>query len=503
MESAAKLRTREFLTVASQFKLGHLVTESFHPLTNSLSQVVHQDLVKALKILQEVDRLALLELKAKSEAIWQMAQAIQDTLKAGNKVFLCGCGATGRLSLVLETLFRQKFGSTDQVIAFMAGGDFALIKSVESFEDKVEYGERQLLELGFGADDLLISPTEGGETPFVIGATNLAARLSSRRPYFLYCNPDDLLEPILRSREVLENENINKLNLTVGPMAISGSTRMQASTVLMLAIGVGLLYEYQSKEAFNSYLSNLLEKLMKTDYARIKDFTKKEAELYQQKKYLNYIADASLAISILTDTTERSPTFSLRGFENSLDNSTDRALSFLFVKGAEDSALAWKTLLGRRPRSLEWSELEGKIAQDKVLGFDISERGLEKRSSAVESIDFKITDDGQNVYFEFDDLAETFRWGNDALFNHLMLKMLLNAHSTTIMGLLGRYQGNVMTWVRPSNFKLIDRAARYIQQLLKENNKHADYSDVVEKIFEESESLQANEPIVLKVLQRY
>lgn len=79
-----------------------------------------------------------------------MAWSIQDTLKSGNKVFMCGCGATGRLSLVLETLFRQKFGNTDKVISFMAGGDFALIKSVESFEDRTEYGERQLMELGFG-----------------------------------------------------------------------------------------------------------------------------------------------------------------------------------------------------------------------------------------------------------------------------------------------------------------------------------------------------------------
>ena len=98
----------------------------------------------------------------------------------------------------------------------MAGGDFALIKSVESFEDKTEYGERQLMELGFGPNDLLLASTEGGETPFVIGSANKAAAVSNRKPYFLYCNPDEVLLPIIRSREVLENSRINKINLTVG-----------------------------------------------------------------------------------------------------------------------------------------------------------------------------------------------------------------------------------------------------------------------------------------------
>jgi N-acetylmuramic acid 6-phosphate etherase len=81
--------------------------------------------------------------------------------------------------------------------------------------------------------------------------------------------------------------------------------------------------------------------------------------------------------------------------------------------------------------------------------------------------------------------------------------MILNAHSTLVMGLLDRYEGNIMTWVRPSNNKLIDRAARYVLQLLKLQGKSASYEDVVEKIFQESDKLGENDPIVLKVLERY
>jgi N-acetylmuramic acid 6-phosphate etherase len=118
-----------------------------------------------------------------------------------------------------------------------------VIKADEEFEDLPDYGARQLMELGFGTNDLLISTTEGGETPFVIGATEKATEVSTRAPYFLYCNPDEILiECVERSRRVIDNERIRKLNLTVGPMAISGSTRMQSTTILMFAVGLALFH---------------------------------------------------------------------------------------------------------------------------------------------------------------------------------------------------------------------------------------------------------------------
>ena len=496
-------KTQSFLKIAQQFQLGHLVTESFHPDTAQLSELVKSDVKAAHRLLQSVDNKALKIMEGKTSELWDLADSINRTLRLGNKVFMCGCGATGRLSLVLETLFRQKFGQTPQVISFMAGGDFALIKSVESFEDRTDYGSRQLMELGFSAGDLLLASTEGGETPFVIGAVNKAAEVSKNSPYFLYCNPDELLMPIQRSREVIENNKIRKLNLSVGPMAISGSTRMQASTVLMLAIGVGLLYSYQTENEFKTFYQDLVHRLTLTDYSALAPLTELEAKLYQEKKYLNYEADPMLAISILTDTTERSPTFSLKGFENRLDGGNDHSLSYLFISEAQTSGHAWSELLWRSPRALDWPELEGRIDLDRVFGFDISSHGLKHRKAMIPSESFVISYDEGKTVFKCKNEEAFFEWGEDPLFNHLMVKMLLNAHSTLIMGLLGRYEGNVMTWVRPSNNKLIDRAARYILQLLLQRGKKASYEDVVLKIFEGIEVLKENEPIVLHVLKKY
>lgn len=45
---------------------------------------------------------------------------------------------------------------------------------------------------------------------------------------------------------------------------------------------------------------------------------------------------------------------------------------------------------------------------------------------------------------------------------HMAMKVILNAHSTCIMGRLGRLVGNTMTNVSPSNLKLIGRATYLI-----------------------------------------
>ncbi len=496
-------KTKAFLEISSQFKLGHLVTESFHPLTQDLSHLVKTNLPAAFKLLQDVDRRALHILSTKKDLIWELSQSIQKTLQSGHKIFMCGCGATGRLSLVLETLFRQKYPEKDLVFSFMAGGDYALIKSVESFEDNTHFGERQLIEMGFGAQDLLLASTEGGETPFVIGAVQKASLISHRIPYFLYCNPDEVLAPIKRSKDVIDNPKVKKINLTIGPMAISGSTRMQASTVLMLSIGVALLYDHTSFEEFSSFYEKFLHDLTLTSYEDLTPFTLMEGKLYEEGIFVNYLTDSHLGISILTDTTERSPTFSLGGFENSLDTNPHHALSYLFLKDSKTSLDAWDKLLSRSPRPVEWPELLGKINHDRLLGFDISLSGLKKRRLSVKTQDFSILFLGERVSFECGREKKFFQWGEDQLFNHLMIKMLLNAHSTLLMGMMGRYEGNVMTWVRASNNKLIDRAARYVLQILKQKNKTPSYEEVVLKIFEEIEGLQDNEPIVMKVVNKF
>lgn len=201
----------DFLKIAANFKLGCLLTEQQNPKTIGMAELAKDDLPAAINLIKDLDIETMQILKKLIPQLQALHVAVNDTLAAGGRIYICGCGATGRLSLVLETLWRQECVEilpelSERVCSFMAGGDAALIKSVEDFEDHPEFAEQQLMELGFTKNDLLIGSTEGGETPWVIGAVWKAVEVSERKPFILYGNTDEILVAnVQRSREFIES----------------------------------------------------------------------------------------------------------------------------------------------------------------------------------------------------------------------------------------------------------------------------------------------------------
>jgi len=507
MNAQSQNDLKRYLSVAGQFQLGGLSTEMPHPFSRNLSDLAKNNPAEGASTLQEIDKLALSRLCKYADRIDELGVAVREALESKSRIFLCGCGATGRLALSLETLGRQELlpeRYRESVIGFMAGGDAALIKSIESFEDYEQFGEEQLRELGFSSKDLLIAITEGGETPFVIGACEYAAKIADRPPWFVYCNEDDILCSLAaRSARVIDNSRITKLNLTVGAMAIAGSTRMQASTVQMAAVGHALFFDLPAID----WLRDLFRIVSEADYRALAPFVVEEVNCYERHEYLVY-KTRHFGITVLTDTTERAPTFSLAPFENTENVMDEPCLSSLCVTGAPSAKKAWEHLLQREPRCLEWSKCQESTGLENFMGFDLSEMGIvlrEKRIGQGELKTFSIASFNNALFFNFGKLQESWGYGDaDLLKQHLLLKMLLNAHSTLAMGRMGRYEGNVMTWVKPSNNKLIDRAIRYVQELWYREKDGGDiaYHKVAEMLFEEREWMLATDPIVMKTFER-
>jgi N-acetylmuramic acid 6-phosphate etherase len=501
-------KAEKFLEIAPQFKLGKLVTELSNDATRNLSDLAKNNLEKGISVLKDLDTNTLEVLSAKRNEIFHLKHVIRETLNSGNNVFFCGCGATGRLSLTIETLWRQihsKDTEVNRVRSFMAGGDVALIRSIENFEDYPEFGAKQLIESGFRNGDLLVGTTEGGETPFVIGAVERAAADSFRKPFFLYCNPDDILsESAERSKLVIENDDIEKINLTVGPMAVTGSTRMQASTILLAAAGIALLNFNEDDKVTGESIDALVDFWKSLDTVFLKGFVTAETNCYMENEYILYETDNYLGITVITDTTERSPTFSLLPFENDNETEQDLSLCYLYLPGSPCSEDAWKDLLWRNPRTLEWPDIGGIASYKRLLGFDFSANVIKRRearkSTAVHHI-FKVHSEEDGIQLELDSENYFIKFPfTDPLLRHLVLKMILNAHSTLIMGRLGRYEGNVMTWVRASNNKLIDRAVRYIDLLLSFKGIKLSYEDLCYSLYEKLETIGPDEAIVLETV---
>lgn len=496
----------EFLSHAHYFSLGHLPTEGTHPLTQSLSALVKKNTSEAIKTVQKVDVLAVQKINAERATIEKMQSQIESVVSSGARVFLSGCGATGRLALALEALWRNIHQGTAQenaVQALMAGGDYALVKSVENFEDFPEYGVRHLESLGFKEGDLLIAITEGGETPYVIGTVHGALKNSSVHPWFVYCNPRELLcKTVERSREIIENPKVQSLCINVGPMALSGSTRLQAATVQMLSVGSALLNRLDLIEAFSKEYSTL-------DLA---PFLGPVID-WESQCYLNHGAvlyrTNSYPIAVLTDTTERSPTFSLTPFEKSGETKGPYSLCYLSVPRANTSTEAWNEILKRQPIGLDWPELHGRLDLKAILEFDFSHASESDRANRIlplrqYPLNFNHSRTESAIEFQTDSLHRVLRTRlvDHPLTEQLLVKVILNTLSLIVMGKLDRYEGNVMTWVRPSNGKLIDRTLRYLEFLIKQRKmKPMSREALAEMIFRLQPNLQPDQAIILEILK--
>lgn len=499
-------KARAFLDVAHMFRLGALPTEQRHPDTRDLADLSRSDVPRALAILKGIDLGVIRDVIAQEQNLARLESAIRDTLSSGHRVFFYGCGATGRLSMSIEYIWRfihQGDPAADRVFAFMSGGDLALVHSIENFEDHPEYGARQVREVGFGENDLLVSCTEGGETPSVIGATEEAVRISSRKPFFLYSNPDHILrDHVERSRAVLDNPAIEKICLYVGPMSLSGSTRLQSSTALMLGAGTALLRA--AGHALD--MRGLLDFLQQMDFSFLEAFVQAEADLYASGDYVLYETEA-YGITILTDTTERAPTFSLRGFENQRNPDRVPSLSYLRFPSAVSSLDAWKKVLLRDPVTIEWDVLKSVAGRERLMGFDFSAEALRQRLDLVSPtrlVQFGIDRHNDKMCFMLGDLyREIDVKGLHPLFEHLFLKMTLNMHSTLVMGKLGRFESNVMTWVKPSNKKLIDRAIRYVEHLLEYRGvSEVSYEEICYHVFEVAEDMPVDHSVVMRTVEK-
>ena len=540
MSDAIK-RAEKFLSRERAFRLGELLTESSHPKTKTLSQTAKDDLPAAIRLLQSVDDdiPPAMEKVLLQDSFQELIEAFIEAMRNDKRIFFTGCGATGRLSILLEAAWRRFWHNSkhtlsekvpdmeDRVFSVMAGGDFALIKSVEGYEDFPDFGRHQMKEHNVQPGDVVVAITEGGETPFVIG-TAWEGLDAGARIFFVYNNPTEVLcRHVKRSREIIEEPRITKLDLTTGPMAISGSTRMQATTAELFivdsALEIALVRFLKDKLSQEQMLKLGLNEFEPADYLRLLSelmeqlsgskavdmltrATRFEEGIYRSGGLVTYMAD-SLLLDVLTDTTERSPTFMLPAFRKSGDNISPN--SWAFVKDPfRTTEKAWHALLQREPRGLNWqrriyeqlkvpASLQAQpptLDNSEIYKFMIGNEPDPSRTNAPDSALVLITTGSETetlMHTALEKFApqykktaalvlgltdavppidETFQFSCTftnsplQLWHHLAVKLILNTLSTATMVRMDRVIGNAMVWLSPSNKKLIDRGSRLISQ---------------------------------------
>jgi N-acetylmuramic acid 6-phosphate etherase len=564
----AFLKARHFLENEKEFHLGALPTEQAHPITRNLSTLAQEDVPGAILEFSKVDDDLFPMLKAifSGSEFRRLVDSLTSTLERGGKLYFIGCGATGRLSILLEAAWREFWVNLrnhiepsivdqvpdygERVVSVMAGGDYAVIRSVEGYEDYQIFGKRQMEEAGLSGRDTVVATTEGGETSFVIGGAWKGVELGCD-VFFVFNNPAEILRGnVARSREVIDCASITKLDLASGPMGIAGSTRLQAITSEFIVLAAAL------EEAIDRILGKAIPQRdwrAELDFSNISplegcrkliqeirtpgavsamgDLILTEEEVYRHKGLTTYWVD-DFMLDILTDTTERAPTFSTPPFRKSDD--TVSPPSWVFVKHRNlDTCSAWDHLFKRAPRGLKWTAatfeelgITGKLRKTppkldnhEILKFPIGNEADPSRwnapkslavdifvSTSVDAVEEAVAFPSRSEYEKSiklliggSKLDET----HEALihvpmnlpstplriYHHLAVKLVANMVSSIALTRLGRVRGNWMAHVECSNKKLIDRSIRLVATL-----SETSYEEACHALFETLEELEQYPP---------
>lgn len=517
ISKTAKAKARTFIDNEKQFQLGFLPTEQSNPITATLEEDFKRSTLSGVQCLQRGDRqipIVMRHVFAGEKFATLVDAMVASVTGPKGRIVFSGCGATGRLSILLESMWRDFFHRraaeltpeemklADRIASIMTGGDFALIRSVEFFEDYAEGGRRQAEALHVGEGDTFVAITEGGETSSVLGTLKYAAE-NGARCFLVFNNPADILRSHLdRCREAIDNPKVTVLDIYCGSMSVAGSTRMQATTSEQLLGSCALeaalcrVLPRFAKETTSDYtlaFERLLAGLESPEgRATIVEQIEFEKSIYEVHGLITYIADKCM-LDLFTDNTERAPTFMIPPFRSSREKGFSQ--SWAFVKNPLHSTEeCWTEMMRRRPRCLEFTSEDARslgMSQSFIdnpppvkysdlvtymIGNEPAPERIEgcTRAAAVvmripgESSDFASAAERlASCWPERREFRFPFSIDDSALeiWKHLAVKLAFNCLSTGTMAAMGRVAGNWMSWVSMSNKKLIDRCIRLLSEL--------------------------------------
>ena len=554
-----KAAARDFIDNEKQFHLGAIPTEQSNPLTRGLSSKIKKDTAEGIKTILAADTY-IPEVSAKcfkSPEFDALVKDIRRCMDEKRLVVFSSVGASGRMALQLDSTWRLFWHSLIQKLplrakqfadmaertnSFMTGGDRACVRSVENFEDYMTFGAQQTVDSGVTPGDVVVVLAECGLSSSTVGSAIQADDMGISTYYF-YCNPKEILcEHLERARKVFAHENITFIPLFAGNMAVAGSTRMQVTTIELLAAGAALeiaawgwlkdnlsadelaavgskaLEAEEYSKQFTSCVRQLCEGEALKNMAKAVEY---EADTYTAGGLITYITHDYLQ-DILTDTTERQPTFTLPPFRRTDDHTS--LLSWAYAKDPlYPSSIAWQHIIRRPIKGLDWTKEDyirmkaaqsivdnpPKVGSEELSYYDLGWSDDATRYSqhparlVLVDIDGKSVKDGCKEWFDrnigkFDgglvlrmgDIPESKLDENELripvslphtlmeLMPHIMVKLAFNLLSTATMAKMGRVWSNWMIQVLPTNKKLIDRSTRIIAELA-----HISYEQACEEFF--------------------
>ena len=182
------------------------------------------DLVAAIA---EAQLAAAATVLAAREALAHAAEAAAERLRdPTGRIVYAGAGASGRLAVQDGVELLPTYGWPPARLAYlMAGGEAALIGSVEGAEDDGAEAARRVAALALGPGDVVLAVAASGRTPWAVET----ARAARERGALVIGLAGNAGSPLLGAAH-------HPILLDTGAEVVAGSTRMAAGTAQKAAL---------------------------------------------------------------------------------------------------------------------------------------------------------------------------------------------------------------------------------------------------------------------------
>ncbi len=206
-------------------KLEQLLTEQPNPASASIDSLPTEAM---LSIINAEDRRIAESVQKEIPRIALAVDGIVAAMRKGGRLFYIGAGTSGRLGVLDAAECPPTFSIPYELVqGIIAGGEGALSKATEATEDDPAIGERDLIERGFTAADVLVGIAASGRTPYVLGAIRKARELGALT-VGISCTPGSELSAAVQI----------PIEPLPGPEVVAGSTRMKAGTATKLVLNM-------------------------------------------------------------------------------------------------------------------------------------------------------------------------------------------------------------------------------------------------------------------------
>ncbi|MGW5263724.1 N-acetylmuramic acid 6-phosphate etherase [Microbispora sp. NPDC004025] len=182
-------------------------------------------------------------------AISAAVDAIAARMADGGRLLYVGAGTSGRLAVLDASECPPTFGThPDLVQGIIAGGEAALVRSVEGAEDDAEAGAAVIRGKHVGPLDSVVGISASGRAPYVVAAVEQARRLGALT-VGLACNTGT---PLARAAD-------HAVEVIVGPEVVTGSTRLKAGTAQKLVLNmISTITMIKSGRTYGNYMVDVV-----------------------------------------------------------------------------------------------------------------------------------------------------------------------------------------------------------------------------------------------------